>query len=648
MPPGRYREKMTSAVKDYVFSLDTWRDRFPITRWLPKYRPNNIINDVIAGLTVGLTVIPQGLAYANIAKLPLVYGLYSAFMGCFVYCIFGMSKDVTVGPTAIMSLLVADYGRPLSTGADLNDPTYAVLLAFFAGVIQIAMGILHLGFVTNYISSVVISGFTSASAVTIGFGQIKNMLGIQFHSDVFTYDFLNLVNNIGETSVTVVTYTPVTMSPSHHQSLSESLHKSLSHRECGVVGVSIHHSVIVIVTDVNVTFTVAIFIFMIVNERLYLAKNKSQHIINQMTSSSPWLQKAKWKALWILGTGRNAVVVVLASGVSFTLDNYGYDGELTITGNVSSGLPSFAVPDFQADGILTNLRAGLAIIPLIGFLESIAIAKGFARQNGYRVESNQELICLGFCNLGGSFASAYPVTGSFSRSAINSQSSVATPLGGVFTGGLVLFALAFLTPAFNYIPKAALAAVIIFSVVFMFDYQIAISLWRINKFELLTLMATFLPSLHLGVEYGTIIGIGVDLLMLTFHHAKPSVKVDKTNTVPIVCYKEGLRYPASDPLQTLLDREITTSIVLDMNYINRVDFTIVEGLRETAESFNKRGKRIAAANVRPAVRRMLNRAGIEHLAVYDSVEAAVQSLAPIAQINLATDPDEMDTFDSVV
>ncbi|XP_071797002.1 sodium-independent sulfate anion transporter-like isoform X2 [Asterias amurensis] len=597
MPPGRYREKMTSAVKDYVFSLDTWRDRFPITRWLPKYRPNNIINDVIAGLTVGLTVIPQGLAYANIAKLPLVYGLYSAFMGCFVYCIFGMSKDVTVGPTAIMSLLVADYGRPLSTGADLNDPTYAVLLAFFAGVIQIAMGILHLGFVTNYISSVVISGFTSASAVTIGFGQIKNMLGIQFHSDVFTYDFLNLVNNIGETRW----------------------------------------------QDATLGFSCIIVLIV-----LRLAKNKSQHIINQMTSSSPWLQKAKWKALWILGTGRNAVVVVLASGVSFTLDNYGYDGELTITGNVSSGLPSFAVPDFQADGILTNLRAGLAIIPLIGFLESIAIAKGFARQNGYRVESNQELICLGFCNLGGSFASAYPVTGSFSRSAINSQSSVATPLGGVFTGGLVLFALAFLTPAFNYIPKAALAAVIIFSVVFMFDYQIAISLWRINKFELLTLMATFLPSLHLGVEYGTIIGIGVDLLMLTFHHAKPSVKVDKTNTVPIVCYKEGLRYPASDPLQTLLDREITTSIVLDMNYINRVDFTIVEGLRETAESFNKRGKRIAAANVRPAVRRMLNRAGIEHLAVYDSVEAAVQSLAPIAQINLATDPDEMDTFDSVV
>ena len=66
---------MTSAVKDYVFSLDTWRDRFPITRWLPKYRPNNIINDVIAGLTVGLTVIPQGLAYANIAKLPLVVSL---------------------------------------------------------------------------------------------------------------------------------------------------------------------------------------------------------------------------------------------------------------------------------------------------------------------------------------------------------------------------------------------------------------------------------------------------------------------------------------------------------------------------------------------------------------------------------------------
>lgn len=141
------------------------RKRLPVLAWLPNYSLQWLRMDVIAGLSVGLTVIPQALAYAEVAGLPPQYGLYSAFMGCFVYLVLGTSRDVTLGPTAIMSLLVSYY--------TFREPAYAVLLAFLSGCIQLAMGLLHLGFLLDFISCPVIKGFTSAASITIGFGQIK-------------------------------------------------------------------------------------------------------------------------------------------------------------------------------------------------------------------------------------------------------------------------------------------------------------------------------------------------------------------------------------------------------------------------------------------------------------------------------------------
>lgn len=146
--------------------------RLPICSWLPRYNLTALQFDIIAGLTVGLMVVPQGLAYGLIAGLPPQYGLYSAFMGCFVYCILGTSKDITIGPTAIMSLIVAAYGKP-------EFPAYVVLLTLLSGLVQLIMGIMKLGFVVNFISIPVVSGFTSAAAIIIGIGQLKDLLGLR-------------------------------------------------------------------------------------------------------------------------------------------------------------------------------------------------------------------------------------------------------------------------------------------------------------------------------------------------------------------------------------------------------------------------------------------------------------------------------------
>ena len=137
-------------------------------------------------MTVGLTVIPQGIAYAIVAGLPPQYGLYSAFMGCFVYCVFGSSKDITIGPTAIMALMTSVHAQ--------YGPAYAVLLAFLSGLIILACGLLQLGFLIDFISVPVIAGFTSAAALTIASGQIKSLLGLTIPSDEKSHLHLGVVD----------------------------------------------------------------------------------------------------------------------------------------------------------------------------------------------------------------------------------------------------------------------------------------------------------------------------------------------------------------------------------------------------------------------------------------------------------------------
>ena len=164
---------------------------FPILTWLPKYTLYYLQCDVIAGITVGLMVLPQALAYASIARLSNEYGLYSAYMGGFVYCLFGTAKDVTVGPTAVLSLMVQTYNKPYCVGL-------AELLAFYVGLILLSMGILRLGFLVRFVSVPVISGFTSAAAITIAASQLKDLVGVETSKRDFFGNLDGVLNKFNE------------------------------------------------------------------------------------------------------------------------------------------------------------------------------------------------------------------------------------------------------------------------------------------------------------------------------------------------------------------------------------------------------------------------------------------------------------------
>lgn len=383
-----------------------WKSRLPIVKWLPNYKWHSLQCDLIAGITVGLMVIPQGLAYGVLAGLPPQYGLYNAFMGSFIYCLLGTSKDITLGPTAIMSLMVATYGRE-------NDAHYALALSFFSGLIQLVMGVFSLGFIVRFIPIPVISGFTSSAAIIIGCGQLPSILGME----------------------------------GMPKNLVPRLHKTFSN--------------IVKTNYLDVILGIACVVLLEFLRRV----NRMPVLYKREASTSKRIMK---KIVWFVSVGRNAVIVFFTTFLALTMETHGDGGHFTLTGSIKKGLPTFEVssgfyrcfvgiylnnslykivhfiqfkqvPKLEShDGnstittvqILTQIEGGLIVLPLIGFLESVAIAKAFARKNKYKVDPSQELIALGLANFIGAFCSAYPVTGSFSRTAVNSISGVATPLGG--------------------------------------------------------------------------------------------------------------------------------------------------------------------------------------------------------------------------
>ncbi|KAI5698235.1 hypothetical protein M8J75_004013 [Diaphorina citri] len=443
------------------------KQRLPILKWLPTYDRESLVHDFIAGLTVGLTAIPQGIAYAVVAGLQPQFGLYSAFIGCFLYIIFGSSKDITIGPTAIMALMSQKYVE--SHGAD-----FAILLSFLSGCVILFLGILHLGFLVEFISMPVTIGFTSAAAITIASSQIKGLLGISGKSHGVIDSWSLVLNNLdkiraGDTILGVVT-----------------------------------------------------ILVLLIGK--WLKDN---------ASSTP-----RGKVIGLLGLARNAVVVILGTALAYIFYIRG-DGTVPfkLTGTVNGGLPSVKLPPFSTveNNVTLSfvemseiLGSSLIAVPAISILETIAIAKAFAK--GKSLDATQEMIALGLCNIAGSFVQSIPTAGSFTRTAVNHASGVKTPFGGFFTGTLVLLALGFLTRTFYFIPKTTLAAVIITAMVYMLEYHAVLMLWRTKKSDLIPLFTTFVFSLLLGLEFGIIVGIVVNIVFILYSSARPNVSL---NWVPV-------------------------------------------------------------------------------------------------------------------
>lgn len=328
--------------------------------------------------------------------------------------------------------------------------------------------------------------------------------------------------------------------------------------------------------------------------------------------------------------------MVLAAGLvaySFQLSG---SQPLTLTGSVPRGLPPFRPPPFSKavpngtvpfGRMVQDMGAGLAVVPLVGVLETVAIAKAFASQNDYRIDANQELLAMGTANILGSFFSSYPITGSFGRTAVNAQTGVCTPMGGLVTGTLVLLSLAYLTSLFCYIPKAALAAVIISAVVPMFDARIFRTLWRVKRLDLIPLCVTFLFCFW-EVQYGIMAGVLVSGILLLYSVARPPIKVLEQGVL-LVQPGSSLHFPAADHLQDIIrDRALAASppcsVILDCHHVSSIDYTAVVGLAELLQELHKHGISLVFCSLQDPVLRALLAADLEGFRHFPSWEEAAR------------------------
>ena len=513
------------------FTREKLRRRLPFLSWIPDYSLSDLKGDVIAGISVAFTIVPQGLALAVLAGLPAQYGLYTSFMGCFVYALLGSCKDVAVGPTSIMAIIVAPY--VMSGGIE-----YSILLAFLAGCIQLLFGALNLGFIVDFISFPVISSFSSAAAISIAASQLKLLFGMHYSSSRFPDTMVKFFNNF--TNVNVWD----TMMGMACLSLLIPIQLTKDHR------------------------------FGSIFDRKH---NYFYKILN---------------GIWVMiSTARNAIVVIVCAFIA----GYHYNSGthlFTMTGQIRTGLPPFEFPlsyiqsnstDFGFGKIFTDLGTGVFVVALLGLMESVAVAKAFETK---KLDATQEMIAIGVCNIMGSCFGAFAATGSFSRSAVNHNSGVRTPFGGIVTGGLVLLALGFLAPYFQYIPQTVLAVIIITAVIFMVRPTDPILIWKTNKVDIIPYLSTFVVCLLLGLEFGIVAGICTSLVILLYQMARPKVFIVMKMTphgYPFLYVKpdRSVFFPSIEYMKVKINKELPDSnelssriaVVLDGEHMFRADST---------------------------------------------------------------------------
>ena len=456
---------------------------------------------IVPGLTVGFMIVPQAIAYALLAGLPPIYGLYSSTMTVFVYSLFGSSGQLSVGPAAMISLLTKGVidGELPANATDTQIISMAVVISFCVGVVQLLMGLLRLGSITKLLSHDVLVGFTSAAAIIIAFSQMKYIFGISVGRHHYPWQtvadvFSNLHSTNGlELAVSIACMTLLVVMKvwrKHNQKWQ------------GSNPPPIWWKILQSVTSMSAL--VVVVIFTPISAILY-SNGMNLKIVGEQPSGIPL---PRIPALSTVFESSN----ILATNNQTTL--FRATNESTVN---SSASWNCSVGTTTAEAVVGE-NGGLTffisciVIALIGFMESLAIAVSVDDpEDGDGVDASQELVALGLANLVGSFFSSFPVAGSFSRSAVNSKSGARSTMAAFLTACFVVLALLLLMPAFAYLPYAVLASIIEVAIVGLIDISAFQTAWRVSKSEFIVSVSTFFAVLALGIELGVLLGTAVSI-----------------------------------------------------------------------------------------------------------------------------------------
>uniref|UniRef100_A0A3B5ML34 Solute carrier family 26 member 5 n=1 Tax=Xiphophorus couchianus TaxID=32473 RepID=A0A3B5ML34_9TELE len=473
----------------------------PILTWLPSYPVKQyLLSDVISGLSTGVVQLPQGLAYALLAAVPPVYGLYSSFYPVLLYIFFGTSRHVSIGTFAVVSLMIggavvrevpdnmfigpANVSNSSSVDKDLNlSPIdarrvqVAVVLTTMVGIIQFVLGLLRFGFVAIYLTEPLVRGFTTAAAVHVVISQLKYLLGVK------TARFSG----------------PLSAVYSVHAVLSK-------------------------ITETNIP---SLLLGLTCTVFLYGIKVLNEHFKKKLPVPIPG----------------EIIVVILSTGVSYGIPLKSHN--VSIVGQIPSGLRAPAVPDFS---LALNLIPDAIAVAIVGFSMTISLSKTFALKHGYSVDGNQELIALGLCNFLSSFFHTFAITCSMSRSLVQESTGGKTQIAGLLSSLVVLLVVLAIGFVFEPLPQTALAAIIIVNLVGMFkQFRDIPPLWRTSKIELAIWLVSFAASVLLGLDYGLLAAIAFAIITVIYRTQSPKSTIlgHVTNTglyYDVNTYEEASEY----------------------------------------------------------------------------------------------------------
>ncbi|KFO18618.1 Solute carrier family 26 member 6 [Fukomys damarensis] len=438
----------------------------PVLGWLPHYRVREwLLGDLLSGLSVAIMQLPQGLAYALLAGLPPVFGLYSSFYPVFVYFLFGTSRHISVGTFAIMSVMVGSVTESITQDEDFQQGTNSTLVArvqlastlsVLVGLFQVALGLVHFGFVVNYLSEPLVRSYTTAASVQVFVSQLKYVFGLQLNSRSgplsLIYTFLEICWKLPKSVVgTVVT---------------------------------------------AVVAGVALVMVKILNDKLH-------------------------RCLPLPVPGE-LLTLIAATGISYGVDLKNRFKVDTV-GTIPTGLISPVAPNPQ---LFAKLVGNAFAIAVVGFAIAISLGKIFALRHGYRVDSNQELVALGLSNFIGGFFQCFPVSCSMSRSLVQETTGGNTQVAGAVSSLFILLIILKLGDLFQDLPKAVLAAIIIVNLKGMLkQFTDLRTLWKANRVDLLIWVVTFVATILLNLDLGLAVAIGFSLLLVVVRTQMPRYSV---------------------------------------------------------------------------------------------------------------------------
>ncbi|MFZ0610882.1 MAG: SulP family inorganic anion transporter [Desulfobacterales bacterium] len=552
---------------------------FPFMHWFRSYDAKSLRFDALSGLTVALVLIPQSMAYAQLAGLPAYYGLYASFLPPMVAALFGSSRQLATGPVAVVSLMTAASLAPLATAGSPGYIAYAILLALMVGIFQLVLGVLRLGLVVNFLSHPVVNGFTNAAALIIASSQLSKMFGVYVDTAPHHYETIVQVvraaihythwpsllmgvfaftvmyglkwlsPRIPNVLVAVVITTLISWATGFQhdrtvpieaiespaaRSLIENFNTasgslpSLS-EERTRLGEALNtaqrnHNQLGVLDaehDVNVVnFNIAH-----VKEEAHLSRQQIRYLllagVPQAGGSLKFHARGEVPA-GMETDGRTWRIKV--GNEPLDAQHLTLTGGGAVVGKIPRGLPALSVPPINL-GIMMQLLPFAAIISLLGFMEAISIAKAMAGKTGQRLDPNQELIGQGLANICGSIGKSYPTSGSFSRSAVNLQAGAVTGLSSVFTSLAVVIVLLFFTPLLYHLPQAVLAAVIMMAVIGLINVSGFVHAWEAKWYDgaisIISFVATLAFAPHL--DKGIMIGVALSLVVFLYKSMRPGV-----------------------------------------------------------------------------------------------------------------------------